>query len=251
MIKLHRILFLFLLLLFTKENSFAQFFLNGDFEINTSAPCNFNMANTTWDAQMGSSNAYGLGSELDIMDGTCTYGSPQSGNWFVALAAPSGNTDAFTMTLSAPLVAGTTYTMQFYDKGDFTYTPAIPIVIGVSTAPGALGTVVYTGPVPTAGVWNLRNFTFAAPNNGQYISVSTTGVPRWTHVDNFSFTNTTSNTVTTDTISNYQFCACDTLSVPFTSSGVFLAGNVYSVQLSDATGSFFISYNHRNIIKYR
>jgi gliding motility-associated-like protein len=48
----------------------------------------------------------------------------------------------------------------------------------------------------------------------------------------------TGNTVTTGTITGSPFCACATVSVPFTSTGTFTAGNVYTAQLSDASGSF-------------
>ncbi|HET6991547.1 MAG TPA: hypothetical protein VFJ43_09500, partial [Bacteroidia bacterium] len=174
---------LFLLLIAEQGN--AQTFLNGDFEINTAAPCDYNLVNATFTAEMANAVAYGGGNELDIMQTSCPYGPSESGTWFVGVAAPGGITDAFTMKLSAPLTAGTTYTMSFWDKGDVTYTPGMPVIIGVSTVAGAAGTVVYTGPTPTTGVWNKRCFSFVAPNSGQYISVSTAGPTRWTHVDNF------------------------------------------------------------------
>lgn len=44
--------------------------------------------------------------------------------------------------------------------------------------------------------------------------------------------------VTTGTISGSPFCACGTVNVPFTSVGVFIAGNIYTAELSDAAGSF-------------
>jgi len=170
---------------FAVQQSAAQAFLNGSFEINTAAACDYNMANVTWNALMANSTAYGGGGELDIMQSGCPYGPSQSGTWFVALAFPS-TSDAFTMQLSAPLVAGTTYSLSFWDKGDLACCPpGMPVIIGVSTVAGAGGTVIYTGPTPTGGVWNRRCFTFVAPNNGQHISVSTAGPTRWSHVDNF------------------------------------------------------------------
>ena len=163
----------------------AQAFLNGSFEINTAAACDYNMSNVSWNAKMSNSTAYGGGGELDIMQSACPYGPSQSGTWFAALAFPS-TSDAFTMQLSAPLVSGTTYSMSFWDKGDLACCPpGMPVVIGISTVAGAGGTVVYTGPTPTGGVWNQRCFTFVAPNNGQHVSVTTVGPTRWSHVDNF------------------------------------------------------------------
>jgi gliding motility-associated-like protein len=49
---------------------------------------------------------------------------------------------------------------------------------------------------------------------------------------------TATNSITTGTISGSPFCACASVSVPFTSSGTFTAGNIYTAQLSDAAGSF-------------
>jgi gliding motility-associated-like protein len=44
--------------------------------------------------------------------------------------------------------------------------------------------------------------------------------------------------ITTGGITGSPFCSCDSVAVPFTSIGVFVAGNVYTAQLSDSTGSF-------------
>lgn len=44
--------------------------------------------------------------------------------------------------------------------------------------------------------------------------------------------------VTTGTISGSPFCACGTINIPFTSVGVFIAGNIYTAEISDAAGSF-------------
>lgn len=45
-------------------------------------------------------------------------------------------------------------------------------------------------------------------------------------------------TIATGAISPTSFCAGQSVNVPFTSTGVFNAGNVYTAQLSDASGSF-------------
>lgn len=182
--KANKVLPLFLSILVADQVR-AQAFLNGSFETNTAAACDYNMGNAIFNSKMANCTAYGTGGELDIMQTSCPYGPSQNGTWFVALAFP-GSTDAFTMQLSAPLVAGTTYSMSFWDKGDIACCPpGMPVLIGVSTVAGATGTNVYTGPTPTGGVWNQRCFTFVAPNNGQHISVSTSGPSRWSHVDNF------------------------------------------------------------------
>jgi gliding motility-associated-like protein len=46
------------------------------------------------------------------------------------------------------------------------------------------------------------------------------------------------NSISTGTITGSPFCAGATFNVPFTSTGTFAGGNVYTAQLSDAAGSF-------------
>src|SRR6185436_20394580 len=48
----------------------------------------------------------------------------------------------------------------------------------------------------------------------------------------------TANTITTNSISESPFCPGASVSVPFTSTGTFNAGNVYTAQISSKSGSF-------------
>jgi hypothetical protein len=60
-------------------------------------------------------------------------------------------------------------------------------------------------------------------------------------VDNIKIVQTgsgPSNSITTNSISPTNYCAGGNISVGFTSTGTFNAGNVYTLQMSDATGSF-------------
>jgi gliding motility-associated-like protein len=57
-------------------------------------------------------------------------------------------------------------------------------------------------------------------------------------LDDMTLSTPASNTITTGTITGSPFCACSAVSVPFTSTGTFTAGNIYTAQLSDASGSF-------------
>lgn len=50
--------------------------------------------------------------------------------------------------------------------------------------------------------------------------------------------NCAANSITTGVIIGSPFCPCGAVSVPFTSTGTFNAGNIYTAELSDATGSF-------------
>ena len=54
------------------------------------------------------------------------------------------------------------------------------------------------------------------------------------------------NTITTGTLPATSFCAGDNLQVPFTTTGTYNVGNIFTVQLSDATGSFTTPVNIGN-----
>lgn len=57
-------------------------------------------------------------------------------------------------------------------------------------------------------------------------------------VDDITLSSASANTITTETISPVSYCAGEAISIPFTSTGTFNAGNVYTAQLSNASGSF-------------
>jgi len=163
--------------------------MNGDFENTTAPSCDYNLGNPTFTADMMNSKAFGAGNELDIM-GVCSpyCSSVPGGVRCVGIANGSGITpDKFTMKLTSPMVMGTSYTISFWDHGDDSgLYPPTPVQIGAAIVANSAGTVLYTGPTPTSGVWNQRTFTFVAPNNGQFISVAAT-TTQWSQVDDFTF----------------------------------------------------------------
>lgn len=193
----------------------GQTFLNGDMEINTANPCDYNLSNAAFTAKLANATGYGAAQELDIMGTTCPFGVPQNGNWFVGLA---GWSDAFTMQLSQPLVSGSCYIITFWDKGTSSYPPVPPAVIGLSTTANTAGTNIFVGPVPTINVWNQRSFTFNAPNNGQYISVAVNQW-RWLHVDNFVITTCNVPPTTNFEASDTTICVGDCIDFTDLSAG--------------------------------
>jgi hypothetical protein len=52
------------------------------------------------------------------------------------------------------------------------------------------------------------------------------------------YTLVASASITTDPVSGTMFCAGDAVNVPFTTSGTFNTGNIFTAELSDANGSF-------------
>jgi gliding motility-associated-like protein len=232
---LKKILFIIFGLFIISENIIAQTFLNGDFEINTAGGVDqINLSNAAFNAMMSNTTAYGFAGNMDIITSSnWGGGGPQSGSYYVAM---HGNgQDEISMKLSAPLIAGNSYSIGFYDRKDSTYSTNV-IQIGLATADSTFGTLLYTTPTPPVdNTWTYRAFTFTAPNNGQYITLFLTGTPPdWVNLDNFAFF----NTITTGVIAGNPLCACSTINVPFTSSGTFASGNIYTAELSDASGSF-------------
>ena len=176
----------------------AQNFLNGDFEQNTSVGDQINLTNASYTSQMAFSTAFGDlsgggpgGGDMDIISSSGYCGMAQSCNWFVAMT--SGGTDAISMQLSSSLVSGNTYNMTFYERTCSPWTEGGPIIIGVSNVNNNFGTLVYTSPSSNYnGGWSQWSFSFVAPLNALYITVSSggpnSGAP-WIQIDNFSFTN--------------------------------------------------------------
>ncbi len=170
----------------------AQTFLNGDFENNTAVGDQINLTSPAYDAMMANSQSFGTYGDMDIITSATYSGGPQSGNWFIGFTG--GGTDMISMTLSAPLTAGNSYTISFYDKADPRWI-ANPFEIGLSTSANAFGTLLYTAPSGAAnGVWTQRTFTFTAPFSALYITVSLQGSPStidWSQADNFTITAST------------------------------------------------------------
>ena len=171
------------------HRAYGQNFLNGSFENNTAVGNVINPTNPQFNNLMSNCVSFGTAANIDIITSNIFAGGPQHLDWYVALhGSPS---DQMTMELSTPVVAGECYTISFYDKASNPSPNHIPtpIQIGLSTTSNAIGTAIYTTPVPPQlGVWNNRVFTFIAPITAQYVSVSVPGIfEAYSQVDNFSF----------------------------------------------------------------
>ena len=149
-------------------NTKAQSFSNGSFEANTAGVDQINLSNAAFNGMMSNTAAFGTFGDMDIIKSATYCGLAQNGTWYTALTGSS--TDAITMKLLAPLVAGTTYNISFWDKGCWgTHsTSGPPVQLGLALVPGVVGTTIYTAPAPANGIWVNRTFSFVAPNNGQY-----------------------------------------------------------------------------------
>lgn len=172
----------------------AQTILNGSFENNTGT-CLTNIANATYNTSMQNSLAFGTASQIDILNNSCGFGSAQSGSWFLGLATDiTGTTnDALSLTLSAPLTIGNSYTLTYYDTKNASYATN-PVEIGISTSASSFGTQIFLSPIPVLG-WTQHTVSFTANVAATYITVRVVGnVYSWTHVDNFLLSTNTAST---------------------------------------------------------
>jgi hypothetical protein len=98
------------------------------------------------------------------------------------------------------------------------------------------------------GLWTSRSITLpSSANNNANVKIAFNwennddgvGTDPSFAVDDISLSSTISaGSITTSNLVNTNLCACQTITIPFTSTGAFTAGNVYTAQLSDPTGSF-------------
>ncbi len=192
-----QLLLAFFLVLNLFAKGFAQVILNGDFENNTAATCEFNLSNAEYSDKMLNSWGIGPNQELDIQTFTCGYAVPPSRNWFVSLSKiPPATYDELSLKLSSNLIAGNTYKISYLEFSADTFeNEIVPLEIGLSTNAFDFGQLIYTS-IPILNTWTLRTFSFVAPNNGDYITVridSAGTLKGWNFVDNFKFVLSSSN----------------------------------------------------------
>lgn len=184
---------LIILSVFYVCNSSAQSFLNGSFETTTSTGCNYNMTNATYNTLMSSSNSFGSYQAIDIVVSGCYIPSVPNGITAVSIANnPTNNAlgEAISLTLSAPLVMGNSYTISFQALALTSFGPQGNLMIGASTSNSTFGTTLYTATTVNTG-WTTFTFTFVAPNNSSHITVMPVpGVSSWNSIDNFLFIST-------------------------------------------------------------
>lgn len=175
------------------SKTFCQTFLNGSFENNTALTDHINLTNSQYNNFMSNSTAFGdynsggpNGGGMDIITSSLYCGAAQNNNWYVAMT--SGGTDAISLELSSPLIAGSGYTITFYDRACNLYTLGSPVLIGVSDVSNSFGNLVYTAPDPIPNVWTQRIASFIAPINALYVTIKCGGINSpapLTQIDNF------------------------------------------------------------------
>ncbi|MEN9570561.1 MAG: hypothetical protein RL172_1792, partial [Bacteroidota bacterium] len=179
------------------------------------------------------------------------------GTWnFTDALIGSSASDRFVDTRSARIQNTGTVTMLF-DKtnglGTVTVRHAIWGTDGSSTWQlevsdnGGATYDAYVSPVQTTATTNIAttaSFTVNLTGNSIRVRiVKLSGGGNRINIDNISLGDyVATNAVTTSAISGSPFCITNasgtTVTVPFTATGTYGSGNVYTAQLSDVTGSF-------------
>jgi hypothetical protein len=129
-----------------------------------------------------------------------------------------------------------------------TNTPTVnsPIINGATTISGTseanAAIIVYsnssqigTATADGSGVWSA---SVAARSTGQNISATAKLPGVCISDESGTVTVLPPTTITTGTISPLSFCPGSSVSVPYTITGTYNSGNVFTAQLSDASGSF-------------
>ncbi len=173
----------------------ANIILNGGFETNTASNTLFNLSNSDFTATVANATGFGPANELDLITPTNGfYTVPQSGNWSVVLHEQNvGTPDAFSFNLSAPVLAGTSYTLDFYALSDLG-APS-QILIGLSNSANSFGTQVFSTN-PSASGWQHFTHVFTPAASADFLTVSAGAIlDGVTNVDNFSLTASGSSSV--------------------------------------------------------
>ena len=177
---------------------------NGSFEANTADGSSYNLSNAEYTSLM--SNSVGFGAretggtigEIDIMTFGGGFGlDPVDGAWHVALSGggldpTQAESDALSLSLTAPVLAGTSYALSFQAAANSTFNAGTAAVeIGISDRAGTFGTSVYSSNTLTLDAWASFQHTFVAPQSGAFLTVRVFDpdpqdpLSTWAHVDDF------------------------------------------------------------------
>lgn len=162
---------------------------NGNFEDNTAGVTQFNLSHAAFDGFMANAASFGTTPELDIVTGLDFGVAPQSGDWKVGMHQLNDTSyDAFSLSLSTPVVAGQQYTVTFWGVGYSTFVPAT-LLIGLSSSATVFGTEIASGTSTQSSTWTEFSETFIAPANASFLTVRIAAPGNgYSFIDNISLT---------------------------------------------------------------
>jgi hypothetical protein len=174
-----------------------------------------------------------------------------SSSLFLFPVGKGGNYRPLSFTSNA--ASSTTFTAEYFAAAFSNTTSFQPPITSVNTH--SYWTLNHPGTnVSVTLVWgntealaDLNGLTVAAFTGSAWTNAGVSAVTGTTSsgsvtsdpvVSYTTFTLGEANTITTNAVTGLPFCPEETINVPFTSTGTFNSGNVYTAQLSDKTGSF-------------
>lgn len=165
--------------------------VNWSFENNLAGNSSvYNFDNEQYNAWMSDSTAFGDAQEIDIIRTGSSYGdAPVDGDWKIGIAArEEGVQDAFSLTLSASLVAGDAYDLSFWAQS-FEHGAYVDarISIGVSTSADAFGEWVFTTAPIGSAAWGMVSTTFTAPVQAQFLTVRIDLPDDWANDESWAY----------------------------------------------------------------
>lgn len=97
--------------------------------------------------------------------------------------------------------------------------------------------------IPTSSQWRKETISLAAFDGLPQVQIAFavySGASNFLYIDNINVTGTSSgsNSISLSALSQSSFCPGQSFSVGFTPTGTFDAGNTYSVEMSNSSGSF-------------
>ena len=151
---------------------------------------------------------------------------------------------AVAMLFAAPSLFATTHTVSnsglAFSPSSITISVGDTVVFSISSSHDAVEVSQSTwsagGNTPLSGGWSVGfgggTVVFTAPATHYYVCTphASLGMKGTITVEQTS--------ITTGTLAQSSFCSGDGVTVPFTATGTFQNGNVYTAQLSDAAGGF-------------
>ncbi len=146
----------------------------------------------------------------------------------------SSSVPSITCSANTPVCTGQAETINVNGSGGYTPYTIDWSVTGGGAAP-ASGNASNINSLPYNGI----STTFSAAASANYnVTLTDNSGCMATCNGPITVNACVANTITTGTVAGSPFCPCGSVSIPFTSTGTFNAGNTYTAELSDSTGSF-------------
>lgn len=156
----------------------AQQLINGNLEPATPSAFSSGCGNTSitnFNTNMGNVTAIGSFLTIEVSDNTCSDGHAHAGSYYVGVTYSSAGYNTLVFKLDAPMVAGTSYALDFYHMTSSLAFSNIPLKFGYSTS--ATTADSFGGNIPSTDsmTWQLAHGTFIPKVAAQYVWIAAAG----------------------------------------------------------------------------